>query len=50
VGVKLFFKNFNVDDILLVTNDLGLFHETKKFPSGNLEIKDMGEVSYVIGK
>ena len=38
-----------IDDILLVANDLGLLHETKKFLSRNIEVKDMGEVSYVIG-
>ena len=39
----------SVDDILLVTNDLGLLYETKKFLSKNFEMKDMGEASYVIG-
>ena len=34
---------------MLATNDLGLLHETKKFLSRNFEVKDMGEVSYVIG-
>jgi len=38
-----------VDDILLAINDLGLLHETKKFLSCKFEVKDMGEVSYVIG-
>ena len=38
-----------IDDILLAANDLGLLHETKKFLSRNFEVKDMGEVSYVIG-
>ena len=37
-----------VDDILLATNDLGLLHEPKKFLSSNFEMKDMGEVRYVI--
>jgi len=37
-----------VDDILFATNDLGLLHETKKFLFSNFEMKDMGEVSYVI--
>ena len=34
---------------MLAANDLGLLHETKKFLSSNFEMKDMGEVSYVIG-
>jgi len=38
-----------IDDILLATNDLGLLHETKKFFSRKFEVKDMGEVSYVMG-
>jgi len=38
-----------VDDILLATNDLGLLHKTKKFLSRNFKVKDMGEVSYVVG-
>jgi len=38
-----------VDDILLATNDLGLLRETKKFLSRNFEVKDIGEISYVIG-
>jgi len=46
---KLIFPILYVDDILLSINDLGLFHETKKFLSSNFEVKDMSEVSYVIG-
>ena len=38
-----------IDDILLVTNDLGLLSETKNFLSKNFEMKDMGEANYVIG-
>ncbi|RDX71065.1 hypothetical protein CR513_49626, partial [Mucuna pruriens] len=47
-GSKVIFLILYVDDILLATNDLGIFHETKKFLSSNFEIKDMGEASYVI--
>ena len=47
--IKVIFLILYVDDILLATNDLGLLHETKKFLSSNFEMKDMGEVSYVIG-
>ena len=48
-GSKVIFLILYIGDILLATNDLGLLHETKKFLSRNFEVKDMGEVSYVIG-
>ena len=48
-GSKFIFFILYVDDILLATNDIGLLHETKKFLSKNLEMKYMGEASYVIG-
>jgi len=47
-GSKVIFLILYVDDILLATNDVGLLHETKKFLYNNFEMKDMGEVSYVI--
>ena len=34
---------------MLTTNDFGLLSETKEFPSKNLEMKNMGKASYVIG-
>ena len=46
---KFIFLVLYVDDILLVTNDLGSLYETKKFFFKNFEMKDMGETSYVIG-
>ena len=48
-GSKVIFPIMYVDDILLAINDLGLLHETKKFLSSKFEVKDMGEISYVIG-
>ena len=48
-GSKFIFLILYVDDILLTTNDLGLLSKTKKFLSNNFEMKDMGEVGYVIG-
>jgi hypothetical protein len=48
-GSKVIFLVLYVDDILLASNDLGLLHDTKQFLSQNFEIKDLGEVSYVIG-
>ena len=38
-----------MDDILLATNDLGTLYEVKQFLSKNMDMKDMGEASYVIG-
>ena len=37
-----------VDDILLVTNDVGTLYEVKQFLSKNFDMKDMSEASYVI--
>ena len=47
-GSNVIFLIMYIDDILLATNDLSLLHETKRFLSRNFEVKDMGEVSYVI--
>lgn len=49
MGVKFVFLVLYVDDLLLATNDKGLLHEVKQFLSKNLDMKDMGEASYVIG-
>jgi hypothetical protein len=48
-GSKFIFFILYVDDILLVSSDLGKLHETKKFLSKNFEMKDMDETTYVIG-
>jgi hypothetical protein len=48
-GSKVIFLVLYVDDILLVSNDLGLLHETKQLLSQSFEMKDLGEASYVIG-
>ncbi|RDX72662.1 hypothetical protein CR513_47813, partial [Mucuna pruriens] len=45
-GSKIIFLILYIDDILLATNDLGLFHETKKFFFRNFEMEDMSEASY----
>jgi hypothetical protein len=34
---------------LLASSDLGILHETKKFLSKNFEMKDMDDITYVIG-
>ena len=38
-----------VDDILLVINDIGLLHETKRFLSNNFKMVDLGYASFVLG-
>ena len=48
-GSTVIFLILYVIDILLAINDHGLFYETKKFLSSNFEVKDMGEVRYMIG-
>jgi len=45
---KFILQIMYVEDILLVTNDLGLLSETKRFLSNNFEMKDMGKAYYVI--
>ena len=48
-GSKICFLVLYVDDILLATKDKGLLYEVKQFLSKNFDMKDMGDVSYVIG-
>jgi hypothetical protein len=38
-----------VDDILLASSDVSLLLETKRFLSSNFDMKDLGEVSSVLG-
>ena len=38
-----------MDDTLLITNDKGMMHEVKQLFSKNFDMKDVGEISYVIG-
>ena len=49
VGVSIFTWFFNVDDILLATNDIGMLHETKRFLSKKFEMKDLSDASFVLG-
>ena len=37
---------FYVNDILLASNDIGLFYKTKKFLSKDIDVKDLGDVSF----
>ena len=38
-----------MDDILLVSNDIGILHETKRFSDKKIEMKDLGDASFVLG-
>ncbi|RVW16631.1 Retrovirus-related Pol polyprotein from transposon TNT 1-94 [Vitis vinifera] len=38
-----------VDDILLVSSDVGLLHETKRFLSSKFDMKDLGDAFFVLG-
>ena len=49
IGSKHIFLVLYVDDMLLVTNDIDILYQTKKFLSKNFEIKDLGEASFVLG-
>nr|KYP38279.1 Retrovirus-related Pol polyprotein from transposon TNT 1-94 [Cajanus cajan] len=46
---KYIFLVLYVDYILLASSDIGLLHETKRFLIKNFEMKDLGEVSFVLG-
>lgn len=48
-GNKYIFLIMFVDDIQLVTNDICMMHETKKFLSRKLKVKDLGDASFVLG-
>ena len=48
-GGKFIILFLYVDEILFAVNDMVLLYDVKKFLSNNFEMKDMGEVSYVIG-
>ena len=48
-GRKFIFLILYVDDILLVSSDLGLLHEIKRMLSKNFDMKDLGEASFVLG-
>ena len=48
-GSKHIYLVLYVDDILLANNDIGMLHETKRFLSKKLEMKDLGDASFVLG-
>jgi hypothetical protein len=46
---KFIFLIWYVNDILLASNDARLLLETKRFLSSNFDMKDLGEVSFILG-
>jgi hypothetical protein len=46
---KFIFLILYVDDILLVSSDVNLLLEKKKFLSSNFDMKDLSEASFVLG-
>ena len=46
---KFIFLVLYVDDILLASSDVSLLLEIKKFLSSKFNMKDLGEVSFVLG-
>ena len=48
-GSSYIFLVLYVDDIMLTYNDFNLLNETKSFLFGHFDMKDLGEVSYVLG-
>jgi hypothetical protein len=46
---KFIFLILYVDDILLVSSDVSLLLEIKRFLSSNFDMKDLGETSFVLG-
>ena len=46
---KFIFPILYVDDILLVSSDVSLLLEIKKFLSSKFDMKDLGEASFVLG-
>jgi hypothetical protein len=46
---KFIFLILYVGDILLASSDVSLLLETKRFLSSNFDMKDLGEVSFVLG-
>jgi hypothetical protein len=47
-GSMLIILVLYVDDILLVSSDKKLLFETKEFLSSNFDMKNLGDISYVL--
>ena len=48
-GSKHIFLALYVNVILLIINDVGLLHETKRFLATKFEMKDIRDISFVLG-
>jgi Reverse transcriptase (RNA-dependent DNA polymerase) len=48
-GSKFIFLILYVDDILLISKDKNMMHETKKKNFNHFDMKDLDETSYVLG-
>ena len=48
-GNKICILVLYVDNMLLVSNNMIMIHETKQFLSKKFDMKDFGEASYVLG-
>ncbi|WKA04874.1 hypothetical protein VitviT2T_022873 [Vitis vinifera] len=47
-GSKFIILGLYVNDILLVSCDVGLLHETKRFLSSKFDMKDLGDASFML--
>lgn len=48
-GSKFIFLVLYVDDIILASNNIGSLHETKRFLTNKIEMKYIGDASFVLG-
>ena len=48
-GSKFIFLILYVDDILLASSDYSLLNETKQMLSRTFDMKDLGEVAFILG-
>ena len=47
-GSKFIFLILYLNEVLLANNDIGLLYKTKKFLSKDINVKDLGDVSFVL--
>lgn len=47
---KYIFLILDIDDFLLASNDISLFHKTKRFLAKNFKMKDLDDASFVLDK